>query len=80
MKRFIVDKNYNTIAVIDDEPECSEHFCDHCGDCLLCYKHYTCYDGSETRDEHEWVTRVEKFELELVKLGFELLSVTNNTV
>jgi len=30
---------------IDVQPECGEHFCDYCGDCLHCYGDDECPDG-----------------------------------
>lgn len=29
--------NAQRIGVAEVEPECGEHFCDGCGDCLACY-------------------------------------------
>lgn len=36
-------------------PVCGEHFCDNCGDCLVCYGDDECFHGPY----HRWVEYVD---------------------
>lgn len=45
---------YDEIDVVDAEPECGEHFCDRCGDCLSCYGFDPCWATNDAQ-EHLWI-------------------------
>jgi len=51
---------YDTLRVVDAEPDCGVDFCDACGDCLHCYGGDPCYKGGGEYGEHLWIKYVDE--------------------
>ena len=60
MKKFIFrDKPFSFVRKEEATPVCGKDFCDTCGDCLYCYVGDPCYDGSEEKGAHYWVSYID---------------------
>ena len=53
MKALVEQKDGSYELEEYGKPICGEHFCDTCGDCLVCYSWDTCMFSNT--GEHSWV-------------------------